>query len=116
MAKDIIGQSQCGLKFKEIPTGFRYPAIELDGNTHIDIRVDYSSAATDDDYAFSGMFLLLTTIGTVFHYKADDNTKSFKEMLLWTSYGKICMEGKISQPKSACSGKCRFMGLFFIWN
>jgi len=98
-----ISQSQCGLKFKEIPTGFQYPAVELDGNTHIDIRVEYPGAAADDDYAFSGMFLLSTTTGTFFHYKADDNTQSFKEMLLWTSNGKICMERKISQSESVCS-------------
>lgn len=99
----IISQSQCGLKFKEIPTGFRYPAVELDGNTHLDIYLDYTGGANDDDYSFSGMFLLTTTTGTFFHYKADDNTQSFKEMLLWTQNGSICMERKIDQSESLCS-------------
>ena len=69
----------------------------------MDIRVDYPGAAAHDDYAFSGMFSLSTTTGTFFHYKADDNMQSFKEMLLWTSNEKICMERKVSPQESVCS-------------
>ena len=92
-----VDTSQCGRTFGDPPSDSFNPVIELDGNSYVDVDVlnKYTPAK---DYSFSGRFMATVNSAALFHYKANDATQSFKEMMLYINGGRLFMTRTINGP------------------
>jgi hypothetical protein len=92
-----VDTSQCGRTFGNPPIGSVNSVIECDGNSYVDVDLLNGYTPTKD-YSFSGRFMPTVNSAALFHYKANDATQQFKEMMLYINGGKFFMTRTISGP------------------